>query len=259
LIKDSGMDSGNPGERPTLRDWARSVPASTAMLSAMVSFELPLRAIDKLAGRTRMMDAAHVLAKMLWRSFALTGARLEVTGLEHVDFAQRYVIVANHQGFSDVVVISTVLHELRPRYVAKRELARGWPSVSYVLRASGSAVIDRRQPMAAIVEIERLGRDAAREGWTVAIFPEGTRATDGVPRSWKIRGTQALLDATGPCPVLPISLVGGSQLFKHRAMPFKSGVEMRCHIHPPIDPPGPEDDFAAWLEGVRETVASALV
>jgi 1-acyl-sn-glycerol-3-phosphate acyltransferase len=246
------------GQRPSLRDWTRSVPATAAMLSTMVSFDLPLRAIDKLSGRERMMDAAHLLARTLWRAFAITGAQLEVTGLEHVDSNRRYLIVANHQGFSDVIVLSTVLHELQPRYVAKRELARGWPSISYVLAASGSAVIDRRQPEAAIAEIERLGQDAKREGWTVAIFPEGTRAKDGVARSWKIRGTKALLDATGPCEVLPISLVGGSQLFAHRGMPFKSGVRMRCHIHPAIEPPEPGDDFAAWLEGVRQTVASAL-
>jgi 1-acyl-sn-glycerol-3-phosphate acyltransferase len=250
--------SPDSSAKATVRDWARSVPASAALLSAMVSFELPLRAIDKLAGRPRMMDAAHVLARLLWQAFELTGARLEVRGLEHVDPKQRYLIVANHQGFSDVIVLSTVLRELQPRYVAKRELARGWPSVSYVLAASGSAIIDRRQPEAAIIEIERLGQQAKREGWSVAIFPEGTRATDGIARSWKVRGTKALLDATGPCPVLPISLVGGSQLFAHNGLPFKAGVEMRCHIHPAIDPPAPDADFAAWLEGVRQTVASAL-
>lgn len=244
--------------KPTVRDWARSVPASAALLSTMVSFDLPLRAIDKLAGRPHFMDAAHVLARVLWQAFALTGAKLEVSGREHVDPSKRYVIVANHQGFSDVIVLSTVLDDLQPRYVAKAELARGWPSVSYVLAASGSAIIDRRQPEAAIAEIERLGRDAKREGWSVAIFPEGTRATDGVARSWKIRGTKALLDATGPCPVLPISLVGGSQLFAHNGLPFKAGVEMRCHIHPAIDPPGPDEDFGEWLEAVRQTVTSRL-
>src|SRR5690349_18055508 len=127
----------DPEERPTLRDWARSVPTSAALLSAMVTFDLPLRAIDKLGGGDRLMNAAHVLARVLWRAFTLSGARLEVTGLEYVDPSRRYVIVANHQGFSDVIVISTVLSELQPRYVAKRELARGWPSISYVLAASG--------------------------------------------------------------------------------------------------------------------------
>jgi 1-acyl-sn-glycerol-3-phosphate acyltransferase len=248
----------DPSSKASVRDWVRSVPASAAMLSTMISFDLPLRAIDKLAGGPRMMDAAHVLARMLWRAFALTGARLEVSGLEHIDPKQRYLIVANHQGFSDVIVLSTVLHELQPRYVAKRELARGWPSVSYVLAASGSAIIDRRQPEAAIAEIERLGREAKREGWSVAIFPEGTRATDGIARSWKIRGTKALLDATGPCPVLPVTLVGGSQLFAHNGLPFKADVQMRCHIHPPINPPARDEDFGEWLERVRQTVTSKL-
>jgi 1-acyl-sn-glycerol-3-phosphate acyltransferase len=242
----------------TLRDWVRSVPASYALLSTMITADLPLRAIDKTLGHQPMMDAAHQLARVLWRCFSLTGATLEVEGLEFVDMHERYVIVANHQGFSDVIVLSTVLREMQPRYVAKRELARGWPSVSYVLKASGSAIIDRRSPNLAIAEIERLGHRAKREGWSVAIFPEGTRAKDGVPRSWKIRGVKALLETAGPCRVLPVSLAGGSQLFAHNGLPFKAGVRMRCLFHPPVDPPSEGEDFGAWLEGVRQIVAAPL-
>jgi hypothetical protein len=33
---------------------------------------------------------------------------------------------------------------------------------------------------------------------------------------------------------------------------------MACIVHPPIDAPGPEDDFAVWLERVRQTVAAEL-
>ncbi|PRP91257.1 1-acyl-sn-glycerol-3-phosphate acyltransferase [Enhygromyxa salina] len=224
----------------------------------MISFELPLRAIDKFMGHQPLVDAGHALARVLWQAFALTGAELEVVGLEHVDPDQRYVIVANHQGFSDVIVIAKVLRALQPRYVAKRELARGWPSISYLIEASGSAIIDRKQPTAAIAEIERLGHQAKREGWSVAIFPEGTRAKDGVPGRWKARGTKALLDTAGPCPVLPVSLSGGSELFAHNGLPFKAGVRMGCHIHPPVEPPAADEDFGVWLEGVRQVVASAL-
>jgi 1-acyl-sn-glycerol-3-phosphate acyltransferase len=224
----------------------------------MLSCELPLRAIDKLGGPQRLIEAGHLFAKLLWRAFELTGAELEVRGREHIVPGERYVIVANHQGFSDVIVISSALAELRARYVAKRELARGWPSISFLIVASGSAVIDRKQPAAAIAEIERLGHQAKREGWSVAIFPEGTRAKDGVPRSWKVRGVKALLDTNGPCRVLPVSLRGGAELFAHNGAPFRAGVKMACIVHPPVDPPGAEDDFAAWLEGVRQTVAGEL-
>jgi 1-acyl-sn-glycerol-3-phosphate acyltransferase len=246
-------------QAPTLRDWSRSIPASLALAGAMLSFDLPLRAIDRFAGHQRLVEAGHLLAKLLWRAFTLTGAELEVRGREHIVPGERYVIVANHQGFSDVIVISSALAELQARYVAKRELARGWPSISYLIVASGSAVIDRKQPVAAIAEIERLGHQAKREGWSVAIFPEGTRAKDGVPRSWKIRGVKALLDTTGPCRVLPVSLRGGSELFAHNGAPFRAGVKMACVVHPPVDPPGPDDDFDEWLESVRQTVAAELI
>ncbi len=245
-------------QAPTLRDWARSIPASAALAGAMLSFELPLRAIDRLAGPARLVDAGHLLAKLLWQAFRLTGAELEVRGREHIVAGERYVVVANHQGFSDVIVISSALSELQARYVAKRELARGWPSISYLIVASGSAIIDRKQPQAAIAEIERLGHQAKREGWSVAIFPEGTRAKDGHPRSWKIRGVKALLDTTGPCRVLPVSLRGGAELFAHNGAPFRAGVRMACVVHPPVDPPGPDDDFGEWLEGIRQTVAAEL-
>lgn len=244
--------------KATLHDWTRSIPATAMLASTMIYSDLPLRAVGKLLGRESMVDAGHLLAKVMWQAFALTGATLEVVGREHIDLNERYLIVANHQGFSDVIVIATALIGLKPRYVAKRELAHGWPSISYLITASGSAVIDRKHPEAAIAEIERLGHEAKREGWNVAIFPEGTRAKDGVARTWKLRGTKALLDATGPCKVLPVSLVGGSELFAHNGLPFTADVRMRCQVHPAIDPPAPGEDFAAWLEGVRQTVTSVL-
>lgn len=244
--------------KPTLHDWGRSIPALSLIVTAMVSFELPLRGLDAFVGRRQVVDAGHVLAELMWRGLSVTGATLEVSGREHLVEGERYLIVANHQGFSDVIVLSNVLRAWQPRYVAKRELGRGWPSVSFLLRATGSAIIDRHQPREAIAEIERLGHQAKREGWTVAIFPEGTRAKDGVPRSWKQSGVRALLDSTGPVRVLPISLSGGAELFAHNAMPFKADVPMRCRIHPPIDPPAAGADFDAWLDGVRATVAAGL-
>lgn len=247
-------------DRATLRDWARSIPASVGLAASLLAFEPPLRVVGRSGDGPRLMRMGHRLASSLLRAFSLTGAQVHVEGREHVQPGHRYVIVANHQGFSDVVVLSTVLDELVPRYVAKRELAYGWPSVSYMLRASGSAVIDRRQPAAAITEIERLGRDAKQHGWTVAIFPEGTRAKDGVTRKWKSRGIAALLRTTTPCEVLPISLSGGSELFAHGGLPFKAGVTLGVKIHPAVPAPGETDGeaFEAWLEQTREQVAEGV-
>ena len=248
----------DPATPATFYDWARSVPALSMMGSAMLGFELPLRALDKFAGRQQVVDAGHLLARVLWRALTLTGATLEVHGREHLVPGERYLVVANHQGFSDVVVLSNVMRAWQPRYVAKQSLGKGWPSISYLLSATGSAIIDRHQPEAAIAEIERLGAQAKREGWSVAIFPEGTRAKDGVPRGWKQGGIRALLGTTGPVRVLPVSLAGGAELFAHNALPFTAGVEMSCQIHAPVESPDPEQELGPWLEQLRQTVASGL-
>lgn len=231
----------------------------SAMLTAMLGFELPLRAVDKLAGQQAVVDLGHTFATILWRAMSLTGATLEVSGREHLVAGERYLILANHQGFSDVVVLSNVLREWQPRYVAKRSLARGWPSISYLLHTTGSAIIDRNQAAAAVAEIERLGHQAKRESWSVAIFPEGTRAKDGVPRRWKQGGVRALLETMGEVRVLPVSLAGGAELFAHNALPFTADVEMACHIHAPVEAPARGEDVDAWLEQQRQTVASRLV
>ncbi len=227
----------------------------------MLAFEPPLRVIGLAGDDAQLMWMGHRLAKSLLRAFLLTGAEVRVEGREHIVPGRRYIVVANHQGFSDVIVLSTTLDDLKPRYVAKRELAHGWPSISYMLRASGSAVIDRAHPEAAIGEIERLGRDAKRNGWSVAIFPEGTRAKDGVTRRWKSRGIAALLRVSGPCEVLPISLSGGSELFSHSGLPFKAGVTLGVKIHPPVQAPDETEGepFEAWLEQTRELVAAGVV
>lgn len=247
-------------DRATLHDWARSIPASMGLAASLLAFEPPLRVIGRAGDAKQLMRMGYRLASALLGAFTLTGARVEVEGREHVVPGRRYVIVANHQGFSDVVVLSTVLEELEPRYVAKRELAYGWPSVSYMLRASGSAIIDRRKPDEAIGEIERLGSNAKQYGWSVAIFPEGTRAKDGIPRNWKSRGIAALLRTTGPCEVLPISLSGGSELFAHAGLPFKADVTLGVAIHAPVQAPDDLEGeaFEAWLEQTRSIIADGV-
>ncbi|MEE4215371.1 MAG: 1-acyl-sn-glycerol-3-phosphate acyltransferase, partial [Bacteroidales bacterium] len=48
------------------------------------------------------------------------------------------IIVANHQSMYDIPPIIWRLRKLHPKFVSKKELGRGIPSVSYNLRHGGS-------------------------------------------------------------------------------------------------------------------------
>jgi 1-acyl-sn-glycerol-3-phosphate acyltransferase len=48
------------------------------------------------------------------------------------------------------------LRDFHCKFVSKKELGKGIPSVSYNLRHGGSALIDRKDPKQAIPEIKKI-------------------------------------------------------------------------------------------------------
>ena len=103
----------------------------------------------------------------------ICGLELDVVGAEHL--AGPAVFVANHQSFLDPMVLTALL-PASTKWVAKAEFRR----VPLLGRAFGACAIyvDRLDPPAAREALaEALAELPA--GWSVAVFPEGTRSGDG--------------------------------------------------------------------------------
>ena len=71
----------------------------------MLAFEPPLRVIGLAGDDAQLMWMGHRLAKSLLRAFLLTGAEVRVEGREHIVPGRRYIVVANHQGFSKAAAV----------------------------------------------------------------------------------------------------------------------------------------------------------
>src|SRR5207247_709731 len=136
----------------------------------------PLQRIARLFGPRPHEIVVGLLQKSLLGAFRLCGARLEVERSDEVKPWTPYVVIANHQSMFDVPIFGALLFSNFPKYVAKRELARWIPSISYNLRRGGNAIIDRQDPDQALVAIQELGQQLERRGVSAVIFPEGTRA-----------------------------------------------------------------------------------
>ena len=54
------------------------------------------------------------------------------------------LFIANHQSTFDIPGLIWFLRKYHPVFVSKKELAKGVPSISYNLRHSGAALIDRK-------------------------------------------------------------------------------------------------------------------
>ena len=62
---------------------------------------------------------------------------------------------------------------------AKKELAKGIPSISYNLKHGGSVTIDRKNPDESIEKIKNFAIDLNAKKLAVCIYPEGSRSKDG--------------------------------------------------------------------------------
>ena len=114
------------------------------------------------------------------------------------------IIISNHQSMWDIPTLIWKFRAHRPKFVAKKELAKGIPSISYNLRHGGSVAIDRQDPKGSILKIKAFAKLVNENCFAVCIFPEGTRSRDGKIKPFKIAGVKAIMDEIPEALVLPV-------------------------------------------------------
>ena len=110
------------------------------------------------------------------------------------------MFVVNHQSFLDPMLLVAVL-PARTKWIAKAEFRR----VPILGRAFGACAIyvDRRNPSAARAALSD-GLAELPPGWSVAVFPEGTRSVDRALQEFK-KGAVHLAIGLG-LPVIPVGV-----------------------------------------------------
>jgi 1-acyl-sn-glycerol-3-phosphate acyltransferase len=195
-----------------------------------------------------------------WASRVIANAEMmiSVTGREHIDPKQTYLVMSNHQSHYDVAVIYYVLGA-KMRMVAKRELFEV-PLFGTAMKAAGFISVDRGNNKSAIASLEE-ARHALESGTPIWIAPEGTRSPTGELMPFK-KGGFVIAVETGT-PVLPVSIAGTREVLPAHGRRSRAGVEVYVTIHPPVDPKrwadmDPKQARDALLAEVRTSIASGL-
>jgi 1-acyl-sn-glycerol-3-phosphate acyltransferase len=174
--------------------------------------------------------------------------RIDVTGIEKVDPDQRYVVVANHLSMFDIPLLIRYL-PIHGRFLAKTELFK-IPLVGHAMRTVGIIEIDRSKggsSRQAIIEGVRL---AAARGYSLVVFPEGTRGTEGKFLPFHKGAFRIAID-TG-LPILPVVIEGTDQISKPGSLIFFPG-HASLHVLDPIDTSNMtnKDDLKTLTAGVE--------
>ncbi len=144
---------------------------------------------------------------LLWGA----GARVQVQGLDNVDWTRNHMFVANHQSTIDICALFRAI-PVPVRFLLKQEMTRV-PFVGWYAKAMGMVFIDRSNRRAATAFL-RQSAQVLRQGANLCIFPEGTRSLTGAVAPFKGGAFQSAID--GGVDVIPVALEGSGAVLYPR-------------------------------------------
>ena len=166
-------------------------------------------------------------------SNALTGVDLQIEGEEHLWSQRPAVFIFNHPSGLDALLMSRLLRR-DVVGVAKQEL-RNAPVVGSLLRMAGTVFIDRGTRLQA-VEAMKPAVEAARQGLSILIAPEGTRSA--TKRMGRFKKGAFHMAMSAGIPIVPVVIRNALD-----ALPRKGFVVRPATIEVVVHPPIATDDW----------------
>jgi 1-acyl-sn-glycerol-3-phosphate acyltransferase len=167
------------------------------------------------------------------RFMGVAPVKLEVEGRHRVDPDKQYVFVSNHLSNFDIpVLFAAVPHRIR--YLSKKEVYK-IPVVASAMKAVGIVKVDRAAGSSAHASINRGIAEARSHGYSLIIFPEGTRSRDGDFHGFKKGAFRIAI--SNQMEVVPVTIHGTWEVWQPGAKIFYPGTA-RVVIHDPISVDG---------------------
>jgi 1-acyl-sn-glycerol-3-phosphate acyltransferase len=157
-----------------------------------------------------------------WAKFCAKsiGVNITVIGKEKIPEGA-CLFVGNHQGYFDVPLVLSQIDK-KIGFVAKKEL-EGIPILSKWMREIHCVFMDRSNPREAIKSINE-GADYLKKGYSMAIFPEGTRSKSDVLGEFKKGSMKLGLKAA--VPIVPITVKNTYKVFEEKKRIRKADVQL---------------------------------
>ncbi len=184
---------------------------------------------------------------------AACGAKVRVSGIEHLDPDRSYVFASNHRSYLDTATLFFFTGK-KMGLVAKKELLKV-PVLGQGMSFVHIIAIDRSNPERALRSMEK-AREVMEKGYSFGVFVEGTRAMPGKLLPFK-KGAFHLAIQTG-APIVPVAIRNTDWMMGKKAGVAFSG-EIEMSLLPPIDTAGKNaDDVMDLLLQTRQAIADEL-
>lgn len=236
-----------------------SVLRSAVFMAILVVFTplfvLLLLALFWLPERRRRLLVMVWVHPVMWLIRHLLGIEDRIVGRENIP-AGPCIVLCKHQSAWETIALQEIFS--LTSFVYKRELH--WlPFFGWGLRLMPFVAIDRGAGKQALNQVAERGKKRLADGYSVVVFPEGTRVAPGHKKRYKIGG--AHLATVSGAPVVPVALNSG-EFWRRNAFLKQPGL-VTVSIGPAIDPSGlSAEDInlraEAWIEDEMRRISPHL-
>jgi 1-acyl-sn-glycerol-3-phosphate acyltransferase len=224
------------------------------VLVVCVLLWLPLMLLVRLG---TLSDRGRYWVGYLFRQIGVVTERLtpywnfSYRGVMPADPRNPYVVVSNHESFTDILLISHLPWEMK--WLSKAELFR-IPFMGWLMHLAGDVRVKRGFGPSAVEAMAKCREILARKV-SVMIFPEGTRSPTRDLLPFKDGAFRLAVDAG--VPILPLALRGtATALRKHSWRIGRSTAVVE--VLPPVETAGlTAEDVPALKERVRGLIVEA--
>ena len=178
-----------------------------------------------------------------------------VTGQEKLPAEGPVVFVSNHQSLIDVLPFMNCV-PFQTGFIAKAELKKVPHFAKWIKRVRGIYINrgDARESLKTINE----GADYLKQGFSMVIFPEGTRAKAPDFELGEFHHGSFKLATKAKVPIVPVTINGTYKGFEETGVVQKH-QSFDVTFHDPIDVVSMErKEYAELPEKVRDIIKSAL-
>lgn len=168
----------------------------------------------------------------LWAADMITGMRYEVKGKENIATDEAVLYVGNHLSIFDIIVLYPQMKK-PTGFIAKKEIDKV-PILNLLMRFAHCLFLDRKDPRNGL-QMVLDASELIKNGYSMYLFPEGTRSKDGEILDFKTGGFK-IVEKTH-CKVVPVRIDYEKEVFENHIPKFYSN---KAHIKffEPIDTEG---------------------
>lgn len=151
-----------------------------------------------------------------------TGSSVKVLGEEKIP-NESVVFVSNHQSNFDIPLLLGYIKKPKG-FIAKKEL-ENFPFVSFFMKKINCIFMDRKSARSAIDSINQ-GAKILKQGYSMVIFPEGTRSKDGKLGIFKAGSMK--LATKAKVAIVPVAIIGTYDMMKPKSpWIYSNSIELR--------------------------------